>query len=300
MLSLGGGMHIEKEIERVEYADIAALVDGRALENETLEFKEGMSGDKGEPNTWVAPHWELSKKSSDGILKHLIAFANTSGGHLVLGIKEEVSSGTFASEMTSVPKCEELLRRLTDCIADKIEPLASCIRSKVLVTASDGSGIIIFHVARSVSAPHRLKTTKECYMRVGASTRQMTMADIQRATLRTNRQAVEGLWSAKFRLPNIPETGCVIVLEAGRLFGGDSYYYYTGRYEIDEEGVAKAIATIKHYAGVCCDIFGGTDREYGVSITGRINGSEMDCEFSKLGRPLNKANIRLHRREYLP
>ncbi|MHC1750982.1 RNA-binding domain-containing protein [Humidesulfovibrio sp.] len=293
-------MHLNKEIEHVEYADVVALIDGRVPENETLEFKEGLSGDKREPNTWMAPSWVLSRKSSVGILKHLVAFANTSGGYLLLGIQEDVASGVCAKGIVPVAKCEDLLRRLTDAIADQIEPLASCIRSKVLVTSSDGSGIVIFQVARSSSAPHRLKTTNDCYMRVGASTRQMAMVDIQRATLRTNRQAVEGLWSAKFKLPNLPETGCIIVLEAGRLFGGDSYFYYTGRYEIDEDGKAKAVATIKHYAGVCFDIFGGCERECGVSITGNLSGGEMDCVFSKLNRPQYKANIKLHRREYLP
>jgi hypothetical protein len=62
-------------------------------------------------------------------------------------------------------------------------------------------------------------------------------------------QDLEALWSAVFFAPGQANINAgVVIFESNRLFGGDSWYYYTGTYKGDH---GKLTATLKstHYAG---------------------------------------------------
>jgi hypothetical protein len=62
-------------------------------------------------------------------------------------------------------------------------------------------------------------------------------------------QDLEALWSVIFLTPESTRLNAgVIVLETNKLFGGDSWYYYTGKYQTKN---GKLTARIKstHYFG---------------------------------------------------
>ena len=62
-------------------------------------------------------------------------------------------------------------------------------------------------------------------------------------------QDLEALWSVVFLTPNSQRINAgVVVFESERIFGGDSWFYYTGTYK-GEKG--KLVARVKstHYFG---------------------------------------------------
>jgi hypothetical protein len=62
-------------------------------------------------------------------------------------------------------------------------------------------------------------------------------------------QDLEALWSVMFIAPGQQNINAgVIIFETGRLFGGDSWYYYTGTYE-GKNGILTAKLKSTHYAG---------------------------------------------------
>lgn len=62
-------------------------------------------------------------------------------------------------------------------------------------------------------------------------------------------QDLEALWSVVFIAPGQQNVNAgVVIFETGRLFGGDSWYYYTGTYE-EKNGKLTAKLKSTHYAG---------------------------------------------------
>lgn len=290
----------EKSVQDMNIGDVGEIIEKQTPENDRLEFKGGLSSDKRHPDEWIPGRYVVTDKAKEGIIKHLIAFANTSGGRLILGVAESDTEPRYAKAITPVENAQLLLERLLDCIQDSVEPKMINLEAKCIPIDSEGRGILIFSLARSLFAPHRFTPTKECYARFGSSTKKMSMSEIQMATLHTNRHIVEGLWTAKFQMQGIPVSGCVVVLEAGKLFGGDSYYYYTGHYEVDAEGRVQAKANIVHYAGPIGDIFGGQEKNYNVRMVGSVSSNSIDCTFYKELNPSKTSKLTLHRRENLP
>lgn len=293
-------MFQEKSVHDITVTDLEEIIGEQTPENDRLEFKGGLSSDKRHPDEWTPGRYVVTDKAKEGIIKHLVAFANTNGGRLILGMSESDTQPRYAKAISPVENAQVLLERLLDCIQDSVEPKMINFESKCIQVNSDGQGVLVFSVPRSLFAPHRFTLTKECYARFGSTTKKMSMSEIQMSTLHTNRHIVEGLWTAKFQMPGMPASGCVVVLEAGKLFGGDSYYYYTGHYEVDSEGSVQAKASIVHYAGPIGDIFGGQEKAYNVKMVGKVSGNSIDCTFNKEMMPSKISRLTLYRRENLP
>jgi len=100
--------------------------------------------------------------------------------------------------------------------------------------------------------------------------------------------------------PSGVPVGCVFVLEAGRLYGGDSFFYYEGRYEIDNNSSLQASVRVKHYAGDFLTIFGDKKKQYNVRIGGIVVGDKIIATFIREEMPGVKRSIEFVRQEYFP
>jgi hypothetical protein len=74
--------------------------------------------------------------------------------------------------------------------------------------------------------------------------------------------SIEALWAVQFTGANgvrIAKSGGVIVIESGRIFGGDTWMWYTGRYERDVKTgkLTCALQTGVHFTQGGQSIFGG-------------------------------------------
>jgi hypothetical protein len=66
---------------------------------------------------------------------------------------------------------------------------------------------------------------------------------------------LEALWSAEFSSNLGAIGGGVVVFETGRVFGGDSQFFYIRTCEVKNDSVRGEV-TITHYAGILLSIFG--------------------------------------------
>jgi hypothetical protein len=72
---------------------------------------------------------------------------------------------------------------------------------------------------------------------------------------------IEALWAVDFAGAHgvrLAKSGGVMVLETGRMFGGDTWMWYTGKYERKADGTyAVSIQTGVHHTDGGISIFGG-------------------------------------------
>lgn len=108
---------------------------------------------------------------------------------------------------------------------------------------------------------------------------------------------IEALWSLEFATNNNFSGAGVAVFETGRIFGGDSSYYYVGRYST-KDNIATATITATHYYGPKNNVFGPLD-----SVTIEFVGAIDSKTFLIKGRPVGipgELTVRLTRRAELP
>ena len=115
-------------------------------EGKTLEFKRDLS-------------------SRRNILRTLVAFANSAGGKLIIGVEDRTQKPVGVSD----PLDQE--ERLCSMIADSIEP--RLVPNIELVSLKDKT-LLLVEVFLSNSRPHRIRTEGEAgvYVRLGSTNRQ--------------------------------------------------------------------------------------------------------------------------------
>ena len=167
-------------------------------EGKTLDFKRDLS-------------------SPRGLLKTLVAFANTAGGKVIIGVDDKTRQPVgFES-----PLDEE--ERLCSLIADSIIP--RLVPSIEMLTI-DGKTVLIAEVFLSNSRPHFLRSEgpeNGVYVRLGSSNRK---AD--RELSAELRRSVEGIAFDEMTMPEL-SVDDIDLKGAGELFRGNR--------ELDEQGL---------------------------------------------------------------
>lgn len=92
---------------------------------------------------------------------------------------------------------------------------------------------------------------------------------------------INGLWSVDFHvLPSgTANNGSgVVVFKDGKIYGGDSTYYYTGTYQLNDKAFTAKVR-IKHYSGLHNNIFGNV-AEANVTLKGLADKNEFEASGS--------------------
>ncbi len=291
-------MNIQKSASEFVLADIEELVAGKCTENFTIEFKSTLPGKGAVANPWDQGLDKLDDKAREEIVSQIVAFANSMGGHLFLGIQEDGAGQGIATSIIPIQRAAELLDRLLRSASSTIEPMVYGLEGKCIPCGEEGYGVLVFSVPRSQSSPHRFTVLGKSYVRDGTQVREMSMEEIQRASIRTYRRSLEGFWTGKFVLGSV-EVGVVVVLESGKIYGGDGNFYYTGWYEENGEGKLEATAVITHFHGPNTTIFGRPAKQYSVSIKGQLANEVIDAKFSLIDNPSVFLPMKLLRRKSL-
>jgi hypothetical protein len=182
---------ISKRIGELTAEDLQDLVAKGWSENENVEFKSELSARQNAKDPWYSGG-KIADLAKEKLFKEIVAFANRSGGRLFLGIQESAEKPPRATQITHLPKCHDLADILERSARDLIEPPLTSFAAHGVVTEPDGSsGVVIIEVGQSVSAPHRSKIDRQCYIRRGTESRPMTMTEIQDVTLRLSRHLDE-------------------------------------------------------------------------------------------------------------
>lgn len=95
-----------KNIEEISHSDLNDLISAGVLEGMLLDYKKDSHG--------------RSDSDVREFLKDISSFANTSGGHLLIGIDENAGIPGRISPLTTDPDQE--LQRLPNLARDGIEP----------------------------------------------------------------------------------------------------------------------------------------------------------------------------------
>ncbi len=101
---------------------------------------------------------------------------------------------------------------------------------------------------------------------------------------------IEGLWVVRFLAPANPEmdlNGGVVVIESGKIFGGDSGYFYVGSLQPIDSGVWSSEVTINRHDPDIISIFGDTDV---IHLSGQFKRDGEDGR----GRPKLLAELAPH------
>ena len=196
---------IQKGLGDVVPEDLLEIVRHQWVEDEQLDFKSTVPHKDGKGrDPWRdasdADGRRIKDHGRDQILAAVVAFANSYGGDLIIGIRECPNSQPGKAEaIDPLPAFEDAAHRLSQMANECIEPPIIGLEVRGLALREGDAGVVIFRAPRSRNAPHRLTTTRECYHRVRHETKPMTMRQIQDLTFNVAR----GLGEVERRLTEL-------------------------------------------------------------------------------------------------
>jgi len=140
---------LDLPLESVTFGHLNGVVEQRAHEGKLIEFKKEL---------WrldanINPNQSDLDKQRIEFLKDVSSFANTDGGHLIVGIEE---SDGIATEVTGieVEEAEAWKSRLNQLMQNWLEPRINV--SLRFVQLSDARSALVFHIPGSSMGPHRI------------------------------------------------------------------------------------------------------------------------------------------------
>ena len=177
---------LSKPVDQIDIHDIESLIELRVPEGEQIEFKVALPTKDRTPDPWMNDQKKIGDYAKKKILKETVAFANSYGGALLLGIAESGSNSPVATAIKPIPRCHDLADRLKLVFRDCVEPQLPQI-DIFGIEKAEGAGVVILRVGRSRLAPHRITKTLVCPVRRSDRCEKMTMREIQDMTLNVAR-----------------------------------------------------------------------------------------------------------------
>ncbi|MDO4499882.1 MAG: putative DNA binding domain-containing protein [Erysipelotrichaceae bacterium] len=118
---------------------------------------------------------ELKEKYNENFVREVVAFLNSSGGHIYLGIDDK-------GNIKGVSKVDETLKLISDCISDQIEPSPhNEVKNEIIY--EDGLPIIVTSVSKGIRPIYCVKkygfSSKGCLERLGTTCKEMTSEEIK-------------------------------------------------------------------------------------------------------------------------
>lgn len=152
---------IPNSIDQISTADIQRLVDTRAEEGPTLEFKRDIPGD--------------DRDSRKEFIADVCALANSRGGDLVFGI-EEGADGVATRVVPQDFVADILITQLSNVLADGLEPRLHGVAIRA-IDFEDGK-VLVLRIPRSFSGIHRSARDAHFWVRETRSKRQLDVAGL--------------------------------------------------------------------------------------------------------------------------
>jgi hypothetical protein len=107
---------------------------------------------------------------------------------------------------------------------------------------------------------------------------------------------LDGLWIARFTAAELFGSGVVVFIN-GKIFGGETGFYYIGTYEM-EGAILKARVMIRHFDRSVPSGF-GIEGDYEMDVSARFEGEELKGTAVVVNRPQYSLGIRLTKRANL-
>lgn len=162
--------------DEITEADLQRLVEVGASESTRLDFKQMLPLTEGRD-----PDLDASRR----FCRDVSAFANTDGGDLVYGMREEKGEAVELNGLTCADQ-EKYKSKLEDILKDHVEPRIGRVRLR-FVPLQGGRLALVLRVPRSLEAPHGVKANGawDFYGRRSAGNYAMSVSEIRAAFTRT-------------------------------------------------------------------------------------------------------------------
>ena len=180
---------LTKPLEEITRTDLDELSARGWPESENVEYKRELHREGNQADPWYSGK-DISDASKKKIFKELVAFANTSGGRLFVGVEETSDRPPRASAVHPVPRCCELAERLEQSIVNSIDPPLTFYRVVGIPTNGNGDGVLAAEVSASYNGPHRSSDLR-CYVRKGTNSVPVGMREIHDMVMRLSRRQDE-------------------------------------------------------------------------------------------------------------
>jgi hypothetical protein len=153
------------DFDSISVDDMEQLVVGQVPEGLYLEYKRELYGSSGD-----------NKRE---LLKDVSAFANSHGGHLLLGIDEDCGAASNVNGVECLDPDAEILR-MEQILRSGLEPVISGIQIKS-VTVSKDRYVFVIRVPRSWRSPHRVvaKSSNRFYLRHSAGIHEPSVEELR-------------------------------------------------------------------------------------------------------------------------
>jgi hypothetical protein len=145
--------------------DLKGLVDAGVPEGFNIEYKRDCYGNS-----------DSDKKE---VLKDISSFANSFGGHLIIGIEENKGLPIIIRGLQKINPDAEV-QRLENLIRDGIEPRITGIKIKTVSIAS-GDFVIVIRIPRSWNPPHRVRAgnVNRFYVRNSSGVHEVSVEELR-------------------------------------------------------------------------------------------------------------------------
>lgn len=107
----------------------------------------------------------------------------------------------------------------------------------------------------------------------------------------------DGLWTVEFRTKINRYGSGTLVINNGRLLGGDNGYYYFGTYNITGDNINATITVVK-YDPNSTSIFGNVDH-FQLTVSGKIDEHEFNIAGAIVNNPQAQIQVIGTKREDL-
>ena len=166
-----------KRLSEVTAEEIQAVITDEIVEFFDFELKAALPAESGRGDAWMSAG-RIGDYAKDKLTCEVVAFANTSGGTMIVGIGEDLSKKAI-SPVLHIPRCREAAAILHQSISSRVEPRLPVFECEGVGTEPDGtSGVVIMRVLELYLAPHRNTQDNHCYVRRNDRAEPMSMAEI--------------------------------------------------------------------------------------------------------------------------
>jgi len=177
-------------IEQITLEHIRQVCADGDSEGPELELKRDLPAKNDRRDPWHDGCKAIGEYARNEIAKEIVAFANSYGGTVLLGIEETKDKPNRAKAIASIPEVHELARRLRQSIYDVVDPPLPVLEAAGVVTETDGnSGVVVLRVPTSRRRPHRSNVNKEVYIRRADESAAIDMRHIQELTIQAMAEA---------------------------------------------------------------------------------------------------------------
>jgi Putative DNA-binding domain len=181
---------LRAQLASLTATDVDQLCADQAAEGTELEFKSDLPSKAGRgADPWHAGDG-IGEYARNEIAEEIIAFANTFGGIVCIGIDETADHPKRAQGPRPVPRAHELARRLRQAVHDIIDPPLPVLEAIGIEYGTvAGAGIVILRVPPSRRRPHRHHVSKEVFVRRADESARIPMREIQELTIQAASEA---------------------------------------------------------------------------------------------------------------